>query len=294
MTEMPRLIDRRFWIVTGIAVTGVAVSFAFGSLALQLAVIAFLVSVMLGLTVARGLDRPPLDSDLLQQTFVIAGDREAFDCQRALTGSLARCVAHSDPLFRSLAAKRWSGLAEAAAEIAAGTLLYEDTETWRLAYEQLLRSPGLHQYRSVALVTTSGYWQDEPGRQSMRLNFELQQSGRLTIERTVIVADDLWAANEHLPSEPLFYWIEQQHRHGIQLRLVRLSELRQEPDLQADFGIYGHRAVGTQELTPYSTTQRFVLSFDFDRVRAAEERWERLAVYATLYRDLIDHPEFDL
>ena len=294
MTGMPRWADWRFWIVTGIAITGVAVSFAFGSLALQLAVIAFLVSVMLGFTVARGPDRPPLDSELLQQTFVIAGDREAFDCQRALTDSLARCVAHSDPLFRSLASKRWTGLADAAAEIAAGTLVYEETETWRLAYEQLLRSPGTHQYRSAALVESLAYWRDEPSRQSMRLNFELQENSRLTIERTAIIADALWPANEQLPAESVRIWIDEQHSRGIFLRLVRLSELRNEPDLQSDFGIYGSRAVGIQELSRFSTTLRFVLSFDFEQVQAAEERWGRLSVYATAYRDLVEPAEFDL
>jgi len=47
-------------------------------------------------------------------------------------------------------------------------------------------------YRSAALVTTPAYWQDEPGRQSMRLNFEMRDRGTLNIERTVIIADQFW------------------------------------------------------------------------------------------------------
>ena len=37
------------------------------------------------------------------------------------------------------------------------------------------------------------------------------------------------------------------------------------PDLLADFGIYGDRAVGTQELDEQSRTVRFTLSFDPQR-----------------------------
>jgi hypothetical protein len=75
-------------------------------------------------------------------------------------------------------------------KVSRGTFVREDTETWRLGYEQLLRSPGLHRYRSVSLVESAAYWQDVPGRQSMRLNFEMQDSGRLSIERTVIIAGE--------------------------------------------------------------------------------------------------------
>jgi hypothetical protein len=288
------LTNRRFVLAAGTAAVIVVLSAILASNSLQIAVVGIIASLMLGLLVVRNDGRPTLDSDLIQQTFQIAGDREAFQHQQTLTTSLARCVQHGDPLFRSLAFKRFGMLAEAADEIAGGTLIYEDTETWRLVYEQLLRSPGLHLYRSAALVTSSAYWQDEPGRQSMRLNFEMQQSGRLTIERTVIIADEFWAANEHLPSEPLRHWIEEQRHHGILLRLVRLSALRNELDLQADIGIYGSRAVGNQVLSPHSKTLRFVLSFDFNRVREAEERWNRLTVYATPYRDLLERPEFDL
>jgi hypothetical protein len=128
----------------------------------------------------------------------------------------------------------------------------------------------------------------------MRLNFELQDSGTLSIERTIVIADELWPSNEHLPTEALLRWIDEQHNHGIWLRLVRLSSLINEPELQSDFGIYGTRAVGVQEHALPSRTVRFVLTFDFDRVRKAEARWDRLAVYARSYRDLLDSPDFDL
>jgi hypothetical protein len=69
--------------------------------------------------------------------------------------------------------------------------------------------------------------------------------------------------------------------------------LKSEPNLLADIGIYGSRALGTQELDDECKTIRFTLTFDFDAVAAAEQRWQRLSVYATSYRDLLDHFSFD-
>jgi hypothetical protein len=288
------LINRRFLATAGGSSFAVVIACALAPLPVQLAVVGVITSVALGILFSRRENNARIPSDLIQQSFFIAKDEELQRHHEKLTRSLAKTVEHGDPLFRSLANKRIAAMASEAEEIAEGAIVYEDTETWRLAYEQLLRSPGLHLYRSVALVTSSAYWQDEPGRQSMRLNYEMAGKGTLSIERTAIIADDLWPANEYLPLQPLRAWIDEQHNHGIWLRLVRFSALLNEPDLQADFGIYGSRAVGIQELSPYSSALRFILSFDFNRVREAEDRWERLAVYASSYRDLLDRPELNL
>lgn len=286
--------NRQFLATAGGTSIAVIVACALAPLPVQLAVVGVITSVGLGMLFVHRENNSHIPSDLLQQSFRIAKDEKLHRHHETLTNSLAAIVAHADPLFRSLATRCVAGMASEAAEIAEGAIAYEDTETWRLAYEQLLRSPGLHLYRSAALVTSSAYWQDEPGRQSMRLNFEMAGEGMLSIERTVIIADDLWPANEYLPLQPLRAWVHEQHIHGIDLRLVRFSALLNEPDLQADFGIYGSRAVGFQELSPYSSALRFILSFDFNQVREAEDRWERLAVYASSYRDLLDNPELNL
>ena len=67
---------------------------------------------------------------------------------------------------------------------------------------------------------------------------------------------------------------------------MRESELAGEPDLLADFGLYGDRATGIQELDEQSRTQRFVLRFDPRDLKLARDRWERLSLYATPYADL--------
>ena len=69
-------------------------------------------------------------------------------------------------------------------------------------------------------MTTKGYWQDEPGKQSLQLNFEMMDEGTLNIERIVIIADDLWPTDERFPVEPIREWIESQHNHGLWIKLA--------------------------------------------------------------------------
>jgi hypothetical protein len=159
-------------------------------------------------------------------------------------------------------------------------------ETWRTVYARLLEQPGLGFYQSVAWVKTRDYWQDRPGMQSMRVNYDLALRG-LRIERVLILRDDLWPAGAALPSPAVRPWVDEQNDHRIRLSLVRESELAGEPDLLADFGLYGDRATGTHELDELSRTQRFVLQFDPRDIGLARDRWERLGLYATPYADLL-------
>jgi hypothetical protein len=121
----------------------------------------------------------------------------------------------------------------------------------------------------------------------MRLNFDLVRRG-LRIERIVILRDHLWPTGDRMPSPEIRPWIQEQHDHGIWLLLVRESEIAGEPDLLADFGIYGERATGVQELDDQSRTLRFILHFDPQNVRLARDRWTRLLLYTTSFSDLLD------
>ena len=230
---------------------------------------------------------------LLDTPLFLAHDADFFERYREISHSLLRMCQNSDPIYRSSVLEQVAKISDEIARLAAGTVVYEGTETWRIAYERLLRSPGLHLYRSVAWVKTARYWQDEPGLQSMRLNFELHDGRRLNIERIVILADEVWPEGEPLPKSPIREWIHEQHVHGIWIKLVRQSALKSEPNLLVDMGIYGSRALGIQELDEACRTVRFTLTFDFDVVAAAEQRWQRLSVYAVSYRDLLDHFSFD-
>ncbi|MBI3464113.1 MAG: hypothetical protein HY000_13810 [Planctomycetes bacterium] len=259
----------------------------------QVCILGLLWSLSIGLTwecLARLRDSPA-GLGFLETPFFLSHDTQIFEHYRQIAQKLLTVSQRPDPIYRDVALARLAHLSEEIAVVAAGTLVYAGTETWRIAYEKLLRYPGLFLYRSVAWVQNQNYWQDEPGRQSMRLNFELHARGRLTIERIVILADELWPRDKPLPVERLRQWIHEQNSYGIGIKLVRQSAVEHEPGLVADIGIYGSLAVGTQELDDECRTARFVLTFDFDAVAEAEERWKRLSVYATDYRDLLEQFE---
>ena len=119
----------------------------------------------------------------------------------------------------------------------------------------------------------------------MQLNFELVERG-YRIERVVILPDHLWPYDHQLPLPEIRHWIDQQNDRGIVLSLVREHQLATEPDLLCDFGIYGDQAVAHQQLDEQSRTVRYLLDFDPQARKKAFDRLERLALYATAYRDI--------
>ncbi|MEJ7590656.1 MAG: hypothetical protein WKF77_03850 [Planctomycetaceae bacterium] len=249
-----------------------------------------LVLVVTGRT-ARSSQKTPDDLSLLELPFALARDVDAFARYKSMSQSLARISRALDPIYRELALESLDDTNRRIQTLADGLLIFEGTETWRLVYERLLRSPGLYLYRSVAWIQSAAYWQDEPGRKSMAVNFELQSSGQVTIERIAIIADELWPEGDVWPAETLRQWIQEQHTRGIKISFVRASVIIAEPELLADIGIYGSRAVGTQELDEQARTIRFRLFFDFNSVAAAEDRWNRLAVYSESFASYLDRYE---
>jgi hypothetical protein len=120
----------------------------------------------------------------------------------------------------------------------------------------------------------------------MRVNFHVAKRG-VQIQRIVILGSALWGPGEILPVHEVRRWIDEQNEHGIQVCLVRESEVGGEVDLLCDFGIYGDRATGIQELDERSKTVRFILLFDKQNIKLAQDRWARLSLYATPYADLV-------
>lgn len=256
------------------------------------ALIGCLVCAGLGLLLTLGRQSTAVaGASPLETPFLLAQDPEVYGRYRTVTASLLTVSHNPDPIYREIALKHLDDLARRASAIAEGTFVFDGTETWRILYEQLLRSPGLHLYRSVAWVKQDTYWQDEPGRKSMAVNFELHEAERLNIERIAIIADELWPIDEVWPAERLRQWLSEQHRRGIWIKFVRASSLSKEPELIADQGIYGSRAVGIQELDDQCRTTRFTLTFHPKDVAEAETRWNRLSVYAESFADYLDRYE---
>lgn len=261
-----------------------------GSLSLQLAFATLLLIVLIALVVQlyQELFAVPAQPAPLETLLQLAQDREISALHADLAEALKRISAKPDPIFRRLALQSLQNMVDQTHRLAADTIEFSSTESWRVVYEELLRSPGLHLYRSVAYIETAHYWQDGPGQQSTQLNLQLHDAGTVNIERIAIIADFLWEKSARFPVEPIQTWLDQQYRHGIWLRLVRESQLAGESDLLSDFGIYGSRAVGMQLADAAGRTVRFELSFDFERVKRAEDIWKRLQVFSTSYRDLLD------
>jgi hypothetical protein len=228
----------------------------------------------------------------LSVPLALAPDHELYERYHAICRGLTELARQADPIIREMAALKLASLTGEIEALAGGTVVFAGTEAWRTVYEQLLRSRELREYRSVAWVRTRDYWQDQPGRQSMNANFEAVHR-RVFVERIIILRDDLWPREHLLPADAILPWVQAQHDHGVRVQLVRESDLAAEPDLLVDMGIYGDRAVGVQELDERGRTLRFTLTFDGEAVRLAEDRWQRLLLYATPFRGLLDQADTD-
>jgi len=273
---------------TGLCIVGTSV-WLFGGINHILLLIVVLLSTLLSLGVWLAisvLHREPLDAfDLLCQ---LAKDKPVSQIQSKMTRSLVDASKRGDVVFRELLVERLNSISEDLRQIGRGRVEFSNTESWRIFYEQILRSPSTTLYRSVAHIETANYWQDGAGRKSLDLNLSLHDSGKVNIERIAIVADHLWPAEEQFPINPVRRWIDEQHRYGIWIEVVRESELASEPQLVSDFGIYGIRAVGRQIVDIAGRTTRFTLSFDYEDVKEADQFWDKIKVFSTSYAKLLD------
>jgi hypothetical protein len=265
----------------------------FGPLPAQIAVLGAFVSILAGLFLSyfgQSDEREERRDDAIERLSVplsLAPDHELYEQYISICRALTELAGKADPILRQIALIKLAQVAGQIQALAAGTAAFSLTESWRTVYEELLKSPDIREYRSVAWVKTADYWQDAPGRQSMEENFEAVHRGVL-IERVIILPENLWPEDHLLPTAQILPWIENQHNHGLWVTLVRERDLAREPDLMSDMGIYGDRAVGVQELDSNSRTLRFTLDFSPQEVRIAEDRWRRISVYATSVRSLLD------
>ncbi|MEZ6100642.1 MAG: hypothetical protein R3E01_16865 [Pirellulaceae bacterium] len=286
--------------IAGVKWRQVAGAFAVGSVAflvvallrvdwLLAALFGGMTSALIALVFQLFRTRSSVEPSLLETPLYLAHDAELFDRYRKIAQQLLRVSGRADPNFRKCALESLDESIQQITQIGDGKLIFKDTEAWRIVYERLLRDPSVMTYRSVALVRDPAYWQDGAGMQSMQLNFELISKSILTIERTVIIADDHWPSDSDMPVEALRQWIHEQSVKGIYIRIVRESALKSETELVRDMGIYGMSAVGYQQMNHDNLrTAQFMLDFDFSSVRAAESCWTKLNVYAVPYEELLD------
>ncbi len=96
-----------------------------------------------------------------------------------------------------------------------------------------------------------------------------------------------------LPAKVICRQIEEQYRRGIVVRLVRESQIEDEPELLCDFGIYGDRAAGQLGLDDQCRTIQFTFDFNPHSVQRFEEQWRRLLLFSVSFRDLLDRKAGD-
>ena len=195
--------------------------------------------------------------------------RTASDVERLAASSEMRGV--SSPVFRKHAALRMRAECERLDRLGEGRLVFDSTETWRTVYEEVLSACKAKRYLSVAVIRSDDYWRDPPGERSLEFNFQLVDHG-FTVHRIFIIDDFFWPQAARTPSTILFQWIQSQRIRGVDVSLVRLSALEQEPMLVRDMGIYGTDAVGYQQTDFEGRTTRYEMSFQ----RAAIRRPRRL------------------
>ncbi len=266
---------------------------AFADLPGQIAILGAFIAILGGLFLAyleQDEEREKERAKLLESLSVplaLAPDPDLYRRYTAICRGLTDLARQSDPILREIVLLKLSSVIEQIDSLASGTVVFSVTEGWRTVYEQLLKSPDIQKYRSVAWVRSKDYWQDQPGKQSMEVNFEAALRGVL-IERIIILRDDLWPGGQLMPDASILSWIKGQHNHGLWVTLVREGDLKNESDLLADVGIYGKRALGIQELDECSRTGRFTLVFDPAAIAQAEERWRRLTLYATPFRAILE------
>ncbi|MBX9623410.1 MAG: hypothetical protein K2X82_06310 [Gemmataceae bacterium] len=264
--------------------------------AAQVAVLGALVSILGGLFFAylgQEEDRDRRRAELLERLAVplaLAPEHDLYDGYLTFCRALTELARRDDPALREIAALKLAAVNAQLDALAAGTAVFAGTEGWRTVYEKLLASPDVREYRSVAWARAADYWQDPPGRQSLKANFAAADRG-VFIERVIILPEALWPAGAAVPADAVRPWVDEQHAAGLRVSLAREADVRGEPDLVGDFGIYGDRAVGTLELDDRARAVRFTLSVDRQAVRLARERWDRLALFAVPYRDLLARTE---
>lgn len=166
-----------------------------------------------------------------------------------------------------------------------GKLSYDSTETWRVVYEDVLAACKTKRYLSVAMVHTEDYWKGLPGERSIAFNGTLVQRG-FYVHRMFVIDDFLWPRRAELPSKGLMNGMVAQFAQGIQIGVMRLSELESDRDLMVDFGIYGRVAVGYQTTDESGLTVKYEMCFGEPHVRLAEDRWKRLSLYTRPFESL--------
>ena len=83
--------------------------------------------------------------------------------EKSLVDSLQRLACQPDPILLEAAIVRLAAIHEEVHNLSTGKIVFSSTEAWRTVYEEILNTPGIDCYRSVAWMRNEDYWRDTPG-----------------------------------------------------------------------------------------------------------------------------------
>ena len=187
------LLSFRFLGTSLVGSLAMALVATFAPLPAQIAVLGAFVSILGGLFISyleQEEDRDRRRTETIQRLAIplaLAPEVDLYPLYLSYCRTLTSLAEQTDPLLREIAALKLASVNAQIESLAAGTVVFAGTETWRAVYEQLLAGESVREYRSVAWVRSRNYWQDAPGRQSMRANFEAVHR-RVLIERIFRIA----------------------------------------------------------------------------------------------------------
>lgn len=201
----------------------------------------------------------------------------------------SRRLDQDNEVFQKHARFRLERVSQQLDELLRHELSFSQTETWRTVYQAVLSQCRAKRYLSVALIEHEDYWRDQPGQSCLEFNYDLVRHG-FYVHRRFIIDEFFWPPGAVHPSRETLTSIEEQQTNGIDVTLIRKSDLENEPGLVCDMGIYGESAVGYQTLDEQARTTSYLLRFGKQAIEAAEEHWRQLELYAISLDELLDRP----
>jgi len=275
-----------FWVTIIIGGLILGFTFALADLRMQLAAVGVYVTLLLGLVVAVLIRAVSVDATMRENNEIsqrIAQNPRVRKFYDETIEPLSRAFKIDDNVFGSLVEEKLTDFQnELSTELSTGRISFP-AEAFRVTYADILNQPDIKEYRSVAWVKSEDYWQDQAGKSSIRFNFDLLQKG-VGIERIFIVREAVW------DSTKIKNWIRQQRDYRVKIdgkqtenriRIAVASEGRipAEENLIEDYGIYGDRAVGVQNIDDKCKTTTFDLYFDKAKIAKAKRSFEKLKVH---------------
>lgn len=266
-----------------------ALAYSFGTLTIQISLVGSFVSLLAGILLAL---MKEVESTARHVHLALSGltasrsvmsVRELRAAWEVIASAMQNVAESESTLFRQLATERIRAMHREAERMSNSELMYVSTEAWRHAYADVLNQEDVKEYRSVAWIRSLNYWQDQPGQQSLNLNYELVSRG-MSVTRLIILRSSEVCGENGTILQPIRDWIENQHEAGIRILLVPEESLDNEKGLLIDVGLYGSTAVGILDANQASETICFRLSFDEQDVRQYLEKWERLLLFAREWR----------